>query len=143
LPKWQQQQQPEQEAPASPAVITKRIMSAENPAELLQAVVLHHQLLNPVHIAAALNQAAALWPKTSISEPALVMPADQQQGQQQSATATSAGSSIPSTVGRQQLERLMLQLAGPFLRALPHYSCREICTGLWAYAKYVDAGRSY
>lgn len=113
-------------------------MSAATPKELLEVVVYNHESLNHIHLIAAMTRAAMLWPKTAA--PADPLPAADtarashiQQLKHQHQPSSSGGSSEVTAIDRQQLERLMMQLVGPFVRALPDYSVREISTALRSY----------
>lgn len=121
--------------------ITALIMSASNPRELLENVVGNHQLLDHTHIIAALQKATQLWPQTATPAEA-VAGADragakhmQRQAAGNSSSSRSTAASEVKVVGRHQLERLMLQLSGPFIRALPDYSAHDVTSALWCYAK--------
>jgi hypothetical protein len=138
----QAQQQAQQQVHPARSDLTALIMSSNNPRELLERVVGNHQLLDHTHIIAALQKAAQLWPQTAT--PAEAVPAADMAGakhmQRQAAGDSSSRSSGTAAsevklIGRHQLERLMLQLSGPFIRALPDYSAREITSALWCYAK--------
>jgi hypothetical protein len=131
-----QQQRQRPGAGPSAADLTAAILSADTPRELLERVVLNHQQLDHTHIITALQRATQLWPHTAA--PAGAVPAPGRRGathwQQQQAPGEGGGGHV-ETVGRQQLAKLMLQLSGPFIRALPDYSGNDIASGLWCYSK--------
>jgi hypothetical protein len=120
--------------------LTTFIMSASNPRELLEAVVGNHQLLDHTHIIAALQRATQLWPQTATPAEA-VAGADRagakHMGRQTAGSSSSRGPAASEVkfIGRHQLERLMLQLSGPYVRALPDYSAHDVTSALWCYAK--------
>jgi hypothetical protein len=136
---WQQQQQQQQAPPRGGAIpapkMTSRIMHAEGPRDLLTLVVRHHGDLNHIHIVAALNRAAELWKGTAT--PGFVAAATRAGAthmQDDDGADGVSGGDGGTLVGRQQLEKLMQQLAGPFVRALPQLNAREVASGLWSYA---------
>jgi hypothetical protein len=71
------------------------MMKAETPQQLLELVVQHSASFNRIHVVAALNKAAELWP---------------------SAGQGTAGADSEKVLGRQQLQHLVTMLAGPFAR---------------------------
>jgi hypothetical protein len=136
-PHQQQQQQlrqwPAQRYGSDPAEMTSLIMSADSPRELLERVVLNHQALDHTHIISALQRAAQLWPQTATPTHA-GLGADRPRARHLQPQQQPTGGEV-ALVGRQQLEKLMLQLSGPFIRALPDYSARDVSSALWSYAR--------
>lgn len=95
----------------------------------------NHEHLNHTHIITALQRATQLWPQTAApqeTDPGSDRPGARHLQQQAGSSGASRGQ--VQLVGRQQLEKLMLQLSGPFIRALPDYSARDIASALWSYA---------
>jgi hypothetical protein len=125
-------------AASSPQAITSLIMQAGSPRDLLQLVVQHSAQLNAIHIVAALNRAAKLWKQTatpgSVPAPAQPGATHLRAHAARDGAAAAADSSGGKLVGRQQLEVLMGQLSGPFVRCLPELGVREVSSGLWSYA---------
>jgi hypothetical protein len=78
-----------------PAVITSKMMKVQTPQQLLELVAHHSAELNRIHVVAALNKAAELWP---------------------SAASGTTGADSEQVLGRQQLQHLVDMLAGPFAR---------------------------
>jgi hypothetical protein len=134
-PPPRQHRQWQQQAPDL-AQLTTLIYSSSSPRELLERVVANHAAMKPSHIIAVMQRATQLWPQTGA--PAETTPAAERPRAKHMPAGQPAGrssSSDPPLVGRQQLERLMLQLSKPFVRALPDYSAREVAGALWCFAK--------
>jgi type IV secretory pathway VirB2 component (pilin) len=71
------------------------MMKVKAPQQLLELVAQNSAALNRIHIVAALNKAAELWP---------------------SAVTGTSGADSEMVLGRQQLQQLVKMLAGPFAR---------------------------
>jgi hypothetical protein len=135
-----EQQQPQQRRPPRPlarppsnpeAELTRRVRLAATPADLLRLLRREGRDFNPIHVVAAMQQAATL----GAGEP---QQQQQQKGQkrgEERGAGASRGPAAPTKTAM-TMAALVARLAdGPFRRALPQCGVREAAAGLGALAR--------
>jgi hypothetical protein len=107
-----------------PAQITSLIKQSGSSQEVLSVLKQHGKRFNHIHVAATLTHAARLAANAQKALQGSLNP--------KLKPAVPRG---PPELSQRQLQQLMVQLSGPFIRNLGSYSSREISNCLWSFAK--------